>query len=104
MATQIKDGVNYPARKATEKEERSIQIILDIKDQIKTLYKELGEEMLKLERDVALVCDVEDGEKGKISKTFILGTPTGHFVTYKELDLVMNKETTKKLLKEIEGN
>jgi hypothetical protein len=102
MATQIKDGVHYPARKATEAETLAIQKITDLKTKLKEIYTSLDEEMLKLEREVAIVADVKE-EDDVVSKTILVGTPRGHFVTYKEVDFVMNSKTTKKLLKEIEG-
>ena len=49
-----------------------------------------------------LVAFVDVGEDEPQVRTYIVGAPEGHFVSYRPLDFVMNAKTTKKDLKEVE--
>lgn len=104
MATQTYQGTEIPARLATGEEENTIQHILNLKDKIKAHYEEIEFLMSTLPAGEAMVANLVDTDTGgEVVKTIIVGTPTGHYVNYKEKDLVMNAKTTKKLLKELGG-
>ena len=106
MATQILNGENLPARKATTDEQIQLRRLLKAKEEVKKQMEIINEILGELPQNEAIVSDVhqtlEDGSSVEtVTKTFVVGEPKGHYVTYKEVDLVMNAKTTKKLLKEM---
>ena len=105
MATQILNGENLPARKATTDEQIQLRRLLKAKEEVKKQMDMINEILGELPQNEAIVADVhqtlEDESVEAVTKTFVVGQPKGHFVTYKEVDLVMNAKTTKKLLKEM---
>lgn len=79
-----------------------INSILQLYAKIKELEEQKAELLTKLPKKTPIVLEIED-EEGKNFRTFIVDAPTGHYVTYRELELSMNAKTTKADLKELES-
>lgn len=90
-------GETLEPRVADFDEESSIQRMLEIREKLKVLSTEYSNLIQSLPTKEPLVCEV-DGEH----RTYIVDAPTGHFVTYRELDMVMDAKTTKADLKALD--
>lgn len=72
-----------------------LQRLINITEELKSLYEERDAILQGFPKNKPLVAEVtKDGLTEY--RTFIVGTPTGHYVQYKELDFVMDAKTTKK--------
>lgn len=101
MPTQVYLGEELEAREATNEEKILLLRRTQLKREAKKAYEEIAEIDNKLPQRVALVADIpEEGSASVVTRTHIIDKPKGHFVQYKDLDLVMDAKTTKKLLKE----
>ena len=99
MPTQVYLGEDLEARLATPEETSKFIRRAAITEEVKKLYEEMDQIDGSLPQRVALITDMPNSE-GVDTRTYVLGEPSGRFVNYKKLDLLMNAKTTKKLLKE----
>ena len=79
---------------AIDEELEVLNELLDLKAKMKELSERYSEVIQKLPRQTPLVHKV-DGEY----RTVIIDAPTGHYVSYRELELTMDAKTTKADLK-----
>jgi len=87
---------------ATSEQKEALSKILKLKAEVKAKYEAMDLLIKSLPQEVAISAHImkEDVEG---FRTFVIGKPKGHFVTYKELDLVLDQKTTKEDIKIING-
>jgi len=97
------NGEELTPVKATKKQAEMIQELLDLDAQLKQAYQRKDELINKLATSqqpvtpIAAEVQVMDREGNSEVRwmTFAVGKPTGHYVTYRELDFIHKAKTTK---------
>lgn len=74
-----------------------LEEILEIQESLKSDSARLQELYEILPYQTPMVVEV-----GGEYRTFIIDTPAGHFVTYRQFDMAMNAKTTKADMKELD--
>lgn len=90
-------GETLEPQLADEDEAAIIAKLEKLSEAMKDLGEKYQAQLEKLPRQVPLVVETEDGYR-----TYIVDTPKGHFVAYRDSELAMNAKTTKADLKALD--
>ena len=90
-------GETLEPKMALPEEAKIIAKLEQLGDAMKDLAETHQKLLAKLPTQTPLVVEGDDG-----FRTYIVDTPKGHFVTYRELEFAMNAKTTKADLKALD--